>query len=130
MSRGQDLQANITSTLPCQKCDYSIKRGKCLKFNNQNRRDRFSLSVIITHRTAEVERAPFHFQTVIDFRSPRKSAEIESSRSFPAVCQTYIPQQHFRYTDAEIAELWKIPPWIESAFDKHAKQIHTQVPIT
>jgi hypothetical protein len=38
--------------------------------------------------------------------------------------------QHFRYTDAEIAELCKIPPWTESALDKHAKQIHTQVPIT
>jgi hypothetical protein len=38
--------------------------------------------------------------------------------------------QHFRYTAAEIDELCKIPPWTESALDKHAKQIHSQVPIT
>jgi hypothetical protein len=38
--------------------------------------------------------------------------------------------QHFRYTEDEITELCKIPPWTESALDKHAKQIHTRVPIT
>jgi hypothetical protein len=38
--------------------------------------------------------------------------------------------QHFRYTEAEIAELCKIPPWTESALDKHARRIHDQVPLT
>jgi hypothetical protein len=38
--------------------------------------------------------------------------------------------QHFRYTEAEIAELCKIPPWTDSALDKHARQIHAQVPVT
>jgi hypothetical protein len=38
--------------------------------------------------------------------------------------------QHFRYTEAEIAELCKIPPWTESALDKRAHRIHDEVPLT
>ena len=36
----------------------------------------------------------------------------------------------FRYSQEEIEELCKIPPWTESSLDKQNKMIHDQVPLT
>lgn len=37
---------------------------------------------------------------------------------------------HHRYTEDEIAELCKIPPWTDSSLDKQTRRIHDQVPLT
>ena len=37
---------------------------------------------------------------------------------------------HFRYTEEEIDELCRIPPWTDSSLDKQTKRIHDQVPLT
>ncbi|OHT09848.1 hypothetical protein TRFO_04367 [Tritrichomonas foetus] len=36
----------------------------------------------------------------------------------------------YRYTEEEIEELCRIPPWTDSSLDKQTKRIHDQVPLT
>lgn len=38
--------------------------------------------------------------------------------------------QHYRYTQEEIEELCRIPPWTDSSLDQQTQKIHDQVPLT
>lgn len=38
--------------------------------------------------------------------------------------------QHYRYTQEEIEELCRIPPWTDSSLDQQTQRIHDQVPLT